>query len=311
MKKKFLEIREEIFAKLIDWLKGDKSEDGQRVVFRFGNMDFPIFLEEKGKALALILGKAAQHEAVSQRSEQFGLVPDSLIGLLNKLLSWIQEAHNNRPPVLIIDHVDKIRDMNAAREVLIEATPQWQRILASVVMTAPYEFTRGDMYHSLVSYWGQPRMIYPLAIPELEDSEIPGIYTQIVKSCGLHTLITTESLKLLAHYSGGIPRSFVQFLIESCKEAHLAGHKRVEVSDAQTVIYNAERAYQDYGPQEMELLDQIEKNGFGLSQASVLLRSPIGILVMDSKEETQPLRIHPLAQKILDRYRMRTEKRVV
>jgi len=127
----------------------------------------------------------------------------------------------------------------------------------------------------------------------------------------LGTLIMTESRRSLAHYSGGIPRTFVLFLIEACKEAYMAGHTRVEISDAQMVINNAERAYQDYGPLETSILDQITNNQIGLNQAVALLRSPIGLLVCKPNEGKQPLRVHPLAEKMLERYRLRLEKKAV
>ncbi len=300
---KLIKLREEILLRLIEWLKGSLIEDDNKVMFKFGGMDFPIFLNDKDKALSLLLGKAAQHEAVSTPSERFGLVPDSLINLLNKLLNWFKDIHNGKSPLLIIDHVDKIRDEHSAKEVLIEIIPHWQSIAASVIMTAPYEYTLGDLRYSVESYWGKPIMIYPLDIPEIDCNNIPVIYNEIVNSCRLNTLITQDSLRILAHYCGGIPRSFVQFLIEASKEAHLAGHKRIEESDAQAIIFNAERAYQDYGPAEMDLLYQIAENKIGLNAAATLLRSPIGLLVLKSKEGEQPLRVHPLAQKVLERYR--------
>jgi len=304
-------LRDDILKSMIDWLKGRLDESKKEILFKFGGMDFPVFLNDQDRALAVILSKAAQHEAVSFPSERFGLVPDSLVNLLNKLLNWFKDVQQGRMPVLIVDHVDKIRESSAARETLTEAVPHWQRIEASIIMTAPYEYTLGDMRHSVESYWGRPLMIYPLEIPELDEGDIPSIYHDILKSCGLHTLITTDSLRLLAHYSGGIPRSFVLLLIEASKEAHLSGHKRIELSDAQTKIYNAERAYQDYGPREMELLDQITQNKIGLNQSATLLRSPIGLLVLEAKEGVQPLRVHPLAQKMLERYRMNPMKSAI
>ncbi|RJP33793.1 MAG: hypothetical protein C4527_03705 [Candidatus Omnitrophota bacterium] len=308
----FLRLRDEIVEKLIDWLKGQRSENGQKATFRFGGMDFPVFLQEERKesALALILGKAAQHEAVSLGSERYGLAPDSLINLLNKLLNWFAIICKGQIPTLIVDHVDKIRDQSAAREVLLEVVPQWRRINASVIMTAPYEYTLGEMRHSIESNWGKPLMIYPLRIPDLNNTFISPIYEEIVKSCGLAKLIPPESLRLLAHYSGGIPRTFIQFLIDACKEAHLAGHKRIEVADAQAIIYNAQRAYQDYGPTELELLDQIDQSKIGLGSAATLLRSPIGLLVMEAEKGEQPIRIHPLAEKILERYRINKGEKV-
>lgn len=304
----YFKIRDGILDNLIDWLKGERTSEGNKVTFRFGGMDFPIWINERDKALALLLVKAAQHEAVSVRSERFGLIPDQLVNLMNRLLGWLRDIHLGNPPLLIIDHVDKIRDESSAREVLVEVIPQWQRINASIIMTAPYEYTLGDMRNSVESYWGNPIMIFPLEFPELEDQKIPPFYQKIVESCGLKEMIEFESLRMLAHYSGGIPRTFVQLLIQACKEAHLAGHDNIEPSNAQTVVFNAERAYQDYGPAELKLLDQISSDSVGLSAASTLLRSPIGLLVMPPQKGEHLFRTHPLAESILDRYRSRKKQ---
>lgn len=301
----FYNIRDEIIERLIDWLKGVRSKDGNQVIFRFGGMDFPVWLTNKDGALALILGKAAQHEAVSVRSERFGLLPDLLVNLMNKLFEWIGNFHYGIPPLLIIDHVDKIRDETSAREVLLEVIPQWQRVNASIIMTAPYEYTLGDMRNSVEAYWGNPLMIYPLEFPELDDRQIPPFYLNIVQGCDLLENIRFESIRMLAHYCGGIPRTFVQLLIQASKEAHLAAHANIEPSDAQAVVFDAERAYQDYGIKELQLLDQISSNKIGLSSASTLLRSPIGLLVMPPEKGEHPIRIHPLAESVVVRYRLR------
>ncbi len=304
-KKEFFKIRDEIIERLIDWLKGERSKSGEEVVFRFGGMDFPVWLQNRDSALALILGKSAQHEAVSLRSERFGLVPDLLVNLMNRLFKWLKDIHFEIPPLLIIDHVDKIRDEASAREILIEVIPQWQRINASIIMTAPYEYTLGDMRNSVEAYWRNPLMIYPLEFPELDGQKIPWFYQKIIENCGLSKNINFETMRMLSHYSGGIPRTFVQFLIQACKEAYLAKHDNIELSDAQTVVFNSERAYQDYGARELQLLDQISSNKIGLSSASTLLRSPIGLLVMPPERGEHPIRVHPLAESVLERYRSR------
>ena len=130
------ELRDEILTRLVDWLAGERVEKDNKVLFKFGGMDFPVFLRQPNKALWLILGKAAQHEAVSEPSDRFGLVPDSLINLLNRLLDWFTSEIRGNAPLLIVDHVDKIRDGAAAEDVLVKAVPQWNRIRASIVMTA-------------------------------------------------------------------------------------------------------------------------------------------------------------------------------
>ena len=302
VRSEFNRIRDELLKRLIDWLKGQKSEDGRRVVFRFGGMDFPVWLDNKDSAVAIILGKAAQHEAVSDRSERFGIVPDRLVNLMNSLFRWLKKIHWGLPPLLIIDHVDKIRDEGSAREVLVEVIPQWRRIEASILMTAPYEYTLGEMRSSVESYWGLPLMVYPMTFPELDSEEAPEFYIRIIDSCNLAENIAFESLKLLSHYSGGIPRTFVQFLCQACKEAYLARHDRIEPSDAQAVIFAAERAYQDYGTEELEQLKKISETKIGLGAATILLRSPIGILVMPPEKGEHHFRIHPLAESTLNRY---------
>ncbi len=298
-------LRDDILARLIDWLKGRYTSDRSEVVFPFGGMDFHVHLKgREDRALAMILGKAAQHEAVSQPEERFGLVPDSLIHLLNDLLKWIVQQSRQGPPLLIVDHVDKIRDPSAAEDVLLKAVPQWTRIEASIVMTAPFEYTLGAFRDSVESRWGRPLIVYPVEMAELGKDPLPPIYERIASGAGLAPLLGRESLELLAHFSGGVLRFFVQFLIEACKEAYLAGHPQIEPSDAWTVVHRAERAYQDYGIKELALLDEISKTGtgLGLGDTATLLRSPIGLLIGEPVGGQQQIRIHPLVRTALERH---------
>ncbi len=299
------QLRNEILTRLIDWLGGKRFEDERKVVFQFGGMGFPVFLDEPNKALGLVLGKAAQHEAVSDLSDRFGLVPDSLVNLLNKLLDWFTSQIRGAAPLLVVDHVDKIRDPAAAEDVLVRAVPHWNRIRASIVMTAPFEHTLGSLRYSVESKWGRPVMLYPVPIPDLSSGPIHPIYLSIVKNAGLDTLIQEESLRLLAHFSGGILRTFVQFLIDACKEAHLAGHHCIEPTDARKVIQNAQIAYQDYSPKELALLDDISARETGLGEAATLLRSPIGLLVAEPKDADVELLVHPLAKSALAKYQLK------
>jgi hypothetical protein len=302
-------IREDILSRMIDWLKGEYTDNKEAVTFRFGGMAFLVSLEPRARdaALALVLGKAAQHEAVSQPSERFGLAPDSLLGLLNKLLQQFAISTNGRPRILIVDHVDKIRDPAAAEDVLLKAFPHWNRIAASIIMTAPFEYTLGELGNSVESKWGHPQMLYPVEIPGLETGEIPAMYRNIVKHCGLAGMMEEGGLRLLAHYSGGILRLFVQFLIQACKEAHFASHARVMTSDAEAVISQAGRGYQDYTADDLNLLEEIDSRGTGLRQAAILLRSPIGLLVCAPRAGEAQLRVHPLARAALERFRLRTQ----
>jgi hypothetical protein len=302
------EIREEILTRLIDWLRGARLGPEQKLVFRFGGMDFPVFLNDPNQALALILGKAAQHEAVSAPSDRFGLVPDSLVNLLNRLLDWFALQTQGNAPLLIVDHVDKIRDAAAAEEVLVRAVPHWNRLHASLVMTAPFEHTLGDLRHSVESKWGRPLMVYPVPIPLLPAGSIPPIYLKIVSSAGLDALIEAESLRVLAHYSGGILRSFVQFLINACKEAHLAAHDRIEPSDARRVVQDAEMAYRDYSTNDLAVLDEISDRGTGLGEAAAVLRSPIGLIVGEPRNGEPELLVHPLAKSALAKFRLKKRR---
>src|SRR5262245_30713312 len=179
-------IRDEIFSRLIDWLKGEYSESRDAVSFSFHGMDFFVSLrdERKDEALAVILGKAAQHEAVSKPTERFGVAPDSLVILLNQLLDWIAGNRRGEPPILIVDHVDKIRDPEAAEDVLLRAVPHWSRIHASLVMTAPYEYTLGELRHSVESRWVL-LTLYPLEFAEARTGKISPIYKKVARSAGL------------------------------------------------------------------------------------------------------------------------------
>ena len=300
------EIRNATIEALVDWLKGEYKEGGQSVVFRFHGMEYPVTLKEESKdsGLLLILGKAALHQAVSQADGRFGLIPDTLLNQLNRLLKWIQQ-NSRRQPVILVDHVDKIRDPAAAKEVLIDAHPQWQRLAASLVMTAPFEYTLGDLRHSVESRWNSPLLVYPLPIPDRDNGTTPQVYWKMAVGAQLRGLIAEEPLRLLAHYSGGIARYFVQSLRNACLEAHLAGHERIETTDCSLVVNNALRNYQDYSLRQLELLDEIDEYGTGLGEAAELLRSPISLLVQRPSSDRQEISVHPLARPALDRFRLR------
>lgn len=295
-------IRDKLIEQLVDWLKGTMSEGNDDVAFQFGGMRFGVSLAKdiRNSALALILGKAAQHEAVSDPGERFGVAPDSLVSSLNRILEWT--AKNLRTPLLIIDHVDKIRDAAAAEDVLLSAFTHWQRICASIVMTAPYEVTLGDLRNSVESKWGTPRMVYPVPFPDLDDTSLPRIYLEIVERAGLQLLISPDAVRLLAHFSGGILRYFVQFVIEASKEAYFTSQARIERAEAMAVVRRAQQAYQDYTVSDLALLNGIAESGTGLREAARVLRSPIGLIVCGDGA-SQQLRVHPLAQNALEKYR--------
>lgn len=297
-------IRDDIVSRLIDHLSGTRSNDGKEVVFRFGGMNFGVSLADRRKnaSLALILGKAAQHEAVSEPAERFGVAPDTLVVLLNKLLRWMVDRFGGRRPTLFVDHVDKIRDPTAAEDVLVRAFTHWDRIEASIIMTAPYEFTLGELRNSVESRWNVPRVLYPVDIPQPDTGAVPKIYSSIAKNAGLSRLLPEDSLRLMAHYSGGVLRTYVQFLIAAAKEAHFAKHDVITPTDALAVIHVAERAYQDYSVDDFKLLDEVVHSGTGLRNAITLLRSPIGLLVREGEGGQQTLQVHPLAQRALERF---------
>ncbi len=299
-------IRNATIEKLVDWLKGEYQDDGQTVVFRFHGMEYPVSLKTRDKdtGLLLILGKAALHQAVSQTTERFGLIPDALLNQLNRLLEWIHEK-SGRHPVIFVDHVDKIRDPTAAKEVLVDALPQWQRLSASLVMTAPFEYTLGELRHSVESRWNPPLLVYPLNIPDRDEGVVPQVYWKMALAAGLRGLIHDDALRSLAHYSGGIPRLFVKFLRSACLEAHLAGHDRIEPTDCMVVVNKELRCYQDYTARQLELLDEIDEYGTGLGEAAELLRSPISLLVQRPSKDEQQIAVHPLAQPALQRFRLK------
>jgi hypothetical protein len=297
-------IRNAMIERLVDWLKGEYTEDRRQAIFRFHGMEYPVSLSghDKDTGLLLILGKAALHLAVSESKERFGLIPDALLNQLNRLLEWVYHQ-SRRYPVVFVDHVDKIRDATAAKEVLLDAYPQWQRLSASLVMTAPFEYTLGELRNSVESRWNPPLLVYPLAIPDRDDGPVPQIYDKMVSAAGLGRLIEGAALRMLAHYSGGIPRYFVQFLRNACLEAHMARHEVIDLADCMVVINSALRNYQDYSVEQLHLLDEIDEYGTGLGEAAVLLRSPISLLVQPSTRDEQEIAVHPLARPALERYR--------
>ena len=69
------------------------------------------------------------------------------------------------------------------------------------------------------------------------------------------------------------------------------------------MIFRARQAYLDYGAEELQLLDEIDRSRTGLGKAALLLRSPIGLLVNEPRPGEPGLRVHPLARTALGQYR--------
>lgn len=302
------QIRDEILTRLVDWFHATYSGNGAKVVFNLSGVDFPVPLDDRSRALGIALGKAAFHESVASPTERYPLPPDTLVILLNRLLGWFAREDDGRRPLLIIDHVDKVRDQRAAEDILVKVAPHWNRVQASIVMTAPYEYTLGTLRSSVESRWDQIEILYPLEIPDDDAAPVPPIFEAIARSAGLGALITPDALSLLARKSGGILRYFVQFLTESARQAHLAGQDQIDRGIAESVVFKAEQAYLDYGARELELVDQIERHGGGLADAASLLRSPIGLLVTEPRPGESGVRVHPLVQTRLEQYRFRKAK---
>jgi len=303
-------ITDQVLSALVGWLKATKSDKGY--VFRFGGMDFSMDVSQgKSRIVAIILGKAAQHQALLERDPSEGLVPDKLVALCNQYLQYLKNR-TKKKIVLLVDHVDKIRSERAARETLIDTVSHWDRLDASLVMTAPYEFTLGGMRSSVDSFWGRPAVIYPEPFPSLEANDshdpIPDFYQKIRQACGLADLLLDNELRVLAHYSGGIPRMFVLLLDASLRNAIFAGAERVESTHVRMAISEAQSDYQDYLDSDLKLLDEIERTQQGLGRAMQLLRSPIALLVQPVPEGGTAFRVHPLVERSLRLFRERRER---
>lgn len=301
------DITDRVLSALVDWLKATKNDKGY--VFRFGGMDFSMdLLQGKSRVVAIILGKAAQHQALREPDPSEGLVPDKLVALCNEYLRYLKNRTKKRV-LLLVDHVDKIRSETAARATLIDAVSHWDRLDASLVMTAPYEFTLGAMRSSVEGFWGRPAVVYPEPIPSLVasngDDPVPAFYKAIIGACGLTDLLSDDDLRVLAYYSGGIPRTFVLLLAATLRNAIFAAAERVEATHVRMAVSEAQADYQDYPDADLQRLDEIERTQQGLAGATELLRSPIGLLVQPSPDRGTVFRVHPLAERSLRLYRER------
>lgn len=301
----FDRLREEIFTRLTDWLGGRRGEDGGVYLFPFGGMDYPVFTQDLSRGLSILLGKAAHHASITGAEGRYQGVPDSLSNLLNRLLRALAELDREGRITLVIDHTDKIRDNRVAEEVFLQSSPLWEKVDAGIIMTAPYEFTRGRHRDTLEEAWGRPLVIYPVKLPEPTPAPLPSFYTGLVNDCGLAGLVEEEALRHLAHFSGGIPRYFLRFLQQACIEAHLDGGERIGLPQAQRVVAREREAYLDLGAQSLDVLDEIDRSGsgLGLDEASMLLRSPIAVLIRDPGEEKGHFMVHPLAGTVLEHHR--------
>lgn len=286
---------------LIEWLRGQRK--GRDVVFEFGGMSFPISDETPlGKRVHIVLGKAAQHEALAQRRPDEGL-PDKLVAQFNDYLDHLRKR-SGRTPLLLVDHVDKIRDPAAAEQTFVAARSHWNRLRAGLIFTAPFERMLGPMRGVIEDTWGRPVIVYPEVIPDLGvDAPMPDFYKWMRAQLELDDGLGDDELRLLAHYSGGLPRAFVLLLGGAIRAALFADDQRVTRAHVERTVDDAESDYRDFSREQLQKLDELERTQQGLAAVDVapLLRSPIALLVQANHE----LRIHPLALRRVERLRRR------
>lgn len=296
-------LAQKIIEWLVEWLGAHQTDTDY--LFSFGGGSFPISRSNPGNAVSVVLGKAAQHQALLERHPEEGVLPDKLVALCNDYLGYLSSL-KNKPVVLLVDHVDKVRDERAAGQILVDAVSHWRRLRAALIMTAPYEYTLGSTRSSVENFWGRPLIVYPEPIPEASgEGAVPEFYRWMRSASGLEGALADGELRTLAYFSGGIPRVFVLLLAAAVRCALFAEHARVEASDVGRAISDAESDYQDYGDDAMAMVDTIVKTQQGLSQARDALRSPIALLVRPKDDGGTSFHVHPLAERSLQAVRLR------
>jgi len=155
-------------------------------------------------------------------------------------------------------------------------------------------------------------MLYPVDIADrslpLDIHQPTPVFLGIVKNAGLLDLIEPQAVSYLAYYSGGILRNFVSSLREACKHVYMDGEDKIAMRTAESVIQSARQSYNSYSMNELQLLSELETDNTGLGHAATVLRSPIGLLVNLGNDGEEKLRVHPLAELAVSKYRRRLSR---
>lgn len=146
----------------------------------------------------------------------------TMLHTVNRVIGEIQTRH--RPVLLVIDGLDRIRDIQRARELFVESDVL-ARLACRVVLSGPFALRHHPAASAVPRFQLQPLVNEPVLDQHDPTKPGPGLafFTELFRrradDLGGSELISQPLLDHLAFYSGGRARDFVKMIRLVAQEA--------------------------------------------------------------------------------------------
>ena len=175
---------------------------------------------------------------------------------LNQIISDVQQKAD-RSVFLIVDGLDRVPGTEMARYVFAENEEWLDGPSCSVLYTAPIMLYFRPVFGQVRSNFdarpfpnvkvhqrhqpGRP------GTPDLEGYDVMRavLHKRLRNPLGLdpHQVIAPEALDHLIEMSGGVMRDLIRLMRQATVKAELAGHRRIDLEDAQQTVFSMRRDY--------------------------------------------------------------------
>ena len=218
-----------------------------------------------------------------------------------------------KPVLVIIDDLDKVRSDEARNDVFLTRAMAWQQLPCGIVATVPLDAVFSDIGRELDQIWLDMQVLDPLPVPEPEGASLrePALqpYRGILRSAGAEAVFSAVQCRRLASASSGLPRVFVS-MCGACVRYALDSDQD-HVRD-----YHIELAFRDMADKWRGRLNDsdyealvavLDSGGSNVPAAIPLLRD--GILIRDgAAAPDRQFRLAPWAEPLVEAYRERTSR---
>jgi hypothetical protein len=163
----------------------------------------------------------------------------TMLNTVNRVIAEIQTRH--RPVLLVIDGLDRIRDIKRARELFVESDVV-ARLACRLVISGPFVLRHHPAASAVPRFQLLPLVNEPVLDQHDPTKPGPGLpfFTELflrrTEDLGGTALISQPLLNYLAFYSGGRSRDFVKMIRLIAQEAWKADVDAVTEEIADSVI---------------------------------------------------------------------------
>ncbi|GEM_PF-4433412 len=207
------------------------------------------------------------------------------------------EQRMGRPPLLIIDGLEKMPD-SSARQLFYDEARHVRELPVRTVVTGPLSMSFTEWFGDMEECFSSVERMR--AIPPAVNDPSSSFFDQLASARGATGLISTGDLALLIHWCAGLPRQFLHLLGQAATLALEGGQEQIKrdhcLRAAQRVT---ERFQYQLGPSDFEALARPDSERTNEARARLLR---VGALVeFDDPSGGPRIESNPLVRQLMNR----------